>query len=117
MRCPTTQCAERSAKIETPQSPIPILGRKLKVAIFGGAFDPITTGHIKTAQLVLNYSKEFDEVWLMPCYTHLNGKHTSAPEDRLEMCRLAAKTDGRISVSSYEIDHKLGGERIISSRC
>lgn len=98
------------AKIERRKAQYQSLGRKLKVAIFGGAFDPITTGHIKTAQLVLNYSKEFDEVWLMPCYTHLNGKHTSAPEDRLEMCRLAAKTDGRISVSSYEIDHKLGGE-------
>jgi len=98
------------AKIERRRAQYQSLGRKLKVAIFGGAFDPITTGHIKNAQLVLNYSKEFDEVWIMPCYTHLYGKHMASPEDRLEMCRLAAKVDGRITVSPFEIDHKLGGE-------
>ncbi len=98
------------AKIERRRAQYTALGRKMKVAIFGGAFDPITTGHVKTAQLVLNYSKEFDEVWMMPCFTHLNGKHMAAPEDRLEMCRRAAKADGRIKVSPFEIEHKLVGE-------
>lgn len=98
------------SKIERRKSQYQSLGRKLKVAIFGGAFDPITTGHIKNAQLVLNYSREFDEVWIMPCFTHLYGKNMASPEDRLEMCRIAAKQDGRIKVSPFETDHRLGGE-------
>ena len=102
--------AQNIAKIIRRRAQYQSLGRKLKVAIFGGAFDPITTGHIKNAQLVLNYSKEFDEVWVMPCYTHLCGKNMAPAQDRLEMCKLATKSDGRLKVSPYEIDHKLGGE-------
>ncbi len=102
--------AQNIAKIQRRKAQYQSLGRKLKVAIFGGAFDPITTGHIKNAQLVLNCSKEFDEVWVMPCCSHLCGKHMMSPEDRLELCRLATQSDGRLKVSSYEIDHNLGGE-------
>jgi len=86
------------------------LGRKTKVAIFGGAFDPITIGHIQTAQFVLNTSGEFDEVWLMPAYQHMYGKHMVAAEHRLEMCRLAGESDGRIKVFDYEIKNQLAGE-------
>lgn len=85
-------------------------GRKIKVAIFGGGFDPITKGHIKVAKLVLNYSREFDEVWLMPCYRHMYNKSMADQEHRLAMCRLAAECDARIQVSGYEIENKLGGE-------
>ncbi|MEI6234298.1 MAG: nicotinate-nicotinamide nucleotide adenylyltransferase [Planctomycetota bacterium] len=102
--------ARNQAKIERRMAQYQSLGRKLKVAIFGGAFDPITMGHIKNAQLVLNCSKEFDEVWIMPCYQHLNGKNMMSPEARYEMCRLAAQTDGRLKVSPYEIDKKFAGE-------
>lgn len=86
------------------------LGRKVKVAVFGGAFDPITQGHINTAQFVLNTSKKFDEVWLMPCYSHMNGKYMAPPQERLDMCRIAARIDGRIRVSDYEIANQLSGE-------
>jgi nicotinate-nucleotide adenylyltransferase len=86
------------------------LGRKTKVAIFGGAFDPITAGHIQSAQFVLNTSGEFDEVWLMPAYQHMYGKHMAPAEHRLEMCRLASENDGRIKVFDYEIKNELAGE-------
>lgn len=86
------------------------LGRKTKIAIFGGAFDPITEGHIKTAQFVLNTSSEFDEVWLMPAYKHMHGKKMASSEHRLKMCELASKVDGRIKVFDYEIKNKLAGE-------
>ena len=86
------------------------LGRKIKVAILGGAFDPIHVGHIEAAQFVLNTSKTFDEVWLMPCYKHMNGKDLTPAEHRLEMCKLASNVDGRIKVFDYEITNKLGGE-------
>jgi len=69
------------------------------VAIFGGAFDPPTLGHIEVARLVLG---QIDEVWLMPCYRHSYDKEMASPEDRLTMCRIAAHYD-KIKVSDYEI--------------
>jgi nicotinate-nucleotide adenylyltransferase len=86
------------------------LGRKTKVAIFGGAFNPITNGHIQTAQFVLNTSGEFDEVWLMPAYKHMYGKKMVDAEHRLRMCELASEIDGRIKVFDYEIRNELAGE-------
>lgn len=85
------------------------LGRKLKVAIFGGAFNPITLGHIQTAQFVLNTSREFDEVWLMPSFKHMYNKNMVSPEHRLNLCEIASKVDGRIKVFPYEIDNQLSG--------
>jgi len=86
------------------------LGRKTKVAILGGAFDPITKGHIQSAQFVLNTSGEFDEVWLMPAYNHMAGKDMATAYRRLHMCEIAAKVDSRIKVFPYEIENKLAGE-------
>lgn len=97
-------------KIEHRQLQYKSLGRKYNVAILGGAFNPITEGHIKMAQFVLDTSKTFDEVWLCPCYQHLYGKEMESPEDRLAMCRLAAEVDGRIKVFDYEIRNQLAGE-------
>lgn len=101
---------ETLAKIERRKLQYKTLGRKVYVAILGGAFNPITNGHIKLAQFVLNSSKTFDEVWIVPCNSHMYGKQMATPEQRLEMCRLAAKVDGRIKVCDYEIAHKLKGE-------
>lgn len=86
------------------------LGRKTKVAILGGAFDPITIGHIQTAQFVLNSSGEFDEIWIMPAFKHMYGKEMAAAQDRLEMCKLAAEVDKRIKVFPFEINNELAGE-------
>ena len=86
------------------------LGRKIKVAILGGAFNPIHKGHIECAKLVLDTCKTFDEVWLMPCYGHMYGKQMVSPEHRIAMAKLACKTDGRIKVCEYEIDNQLKGE-------
>ncbi|TXT53306.1 MAG: putative nicotinate-nucleotide adenylyltransferase [Promethearchaeota archaeon] len=97
-------------KIEGRESQYQTLGRKKRVAILGGAFNPITKGHIQICQLVLNVARKFDEAWLMPCYAHMHGKEMVSAQHRLAMCELAAKVDGRIRVSSYEIDNKLSGE-------
>jgi len=86
------------------------LGRKHKIALLGGAFDPPTIGHIKLAQFVLNASRTFDEAWLVPCFKHLYNKEMVDSGLRYEMCELAAEADGRIKVFDYEIRNKLGGE-------
>jgi len=86
------------------------LGRKTKVAILGGAFNPITIGHIQIAQFVLNTSGEFDEVWIMPAYQHMYGKKMVSAQDRLRMCEMASEIDGRIKVFDYEVKNELAGE-------
>lgn len=86
------------------------LGRKLRVAILGGAFDPVTKGHIEVAKFVLDTSRVFDEVWLTPCFRHMNGKQMESARQRLRMCEIAAKVDGRIKVWDYEVSHELAGD-------
>jgi len=85
------------------------LGRKRKIAILGGAYNPITIGHIKLAQFVLDSSNMFDEIFLTPCFKHMNNKNMVSPEHRLNMCKLAAEVDGRIRVFDYEIKNELEG--------
>ncbi|MFO0954561.1 MAG: NAD(+)/NADH kinase, partial [Isosphaeraceae bacterium] len=97
------------SKIESRQEIYAKLGRKLKVGLLGGAFDPIHRGHLEVATEVLRLGG-VDEVWLMPCYEHLAGKSMVAPEHRLEMCRLATKSTRGISVFDYEISHQFRGE-------
>lgn len=101
---------ENLAKIKKRQKQYRSLGRKTQVAILGGAFDPITIGHIQVAQLILNQSMVFDEVYIMPCFEHIFNKKMAAPQHRLEMCKIAAQGDGRIKVFDYEIRNKLRGE-------
>lgn len=97
-------------KIERRGDQYMSLGRKVKVALLGGAFDPIHEGHIKLAQFVLNSSKTFDEVWLVPANKHMAGKEMAETTHRITMCEYAAKVDKRIKVFPYEIQNNLSGE-------
>lgn len=97
-------------KIEGRAEQYHTLGRKTYVAILGGAFNPITLGHVQIAQFILDASKAFDEVWLMPCFDHMFGKELESDEHRLAMANLAARRDGRIKVFDYEIRNQLSGE-------
>lgn len=82
--------------------------RPLKVAIFGGAFDPITEGHFRMINLVLN-ELIIDYVWLLPCNEHLFRKHMVNSYHRINMLELAMKDYTRVSVIDYEIEKKLTG--------
>jgi len=97
-------------KIKLREKQYLTLGRKTKVAIYGGAFNPITNGHIRAAQLVLNTSKTFDEVWLMPAFQHIYNKDMVDAGHRLKMCQIASQVDGRIKVFDYEIKNQMKGE-------
>lgn len=80
----------------------------MKIAIIGGAFDPIHMGHIQLATLVESF---FDEVWIMPAYDHAHGKRMEHAAHRLKMCRLAvlysAVNTYKIKVSDFEIVNKI----------
>jgi nicotinate-nucleotide adenylyltransferase len=105
------ECIEATlAKIRRRDAQYKAYGRKLNVAILGGAFDPVHVGHVAVAKFILDFSSKFDQVWFMPCYKHLYGKKMVEAKHRLEMCRLATEGDRRIVVSDYEIKNKLGGE-------
>lgn len=101
---------ENLQKIQKRKRQYKALGRKVQSVILGGAYNPITIGHIQVAKLILNQSMVFDEVLIMPCYKHLYGKDLVGAQHRLEMCKLAAQVDGRIKIFDYEIQHKLDGE-------
>ena len=85
------------------------LGRKLRVVLLGGAFDPVHNGHLQVAQEVLRLGG-IDEVWLMPCFDHLSGKAMASPDHRLAMCRLATDGVRGVGVYDYEIRHEFRGE-------
>lgn len=106
---PVQRVLATQAKIERRRPQYASLGRRFNVGIYGGAFNPISIGHIETAQLALNTGM-LDEVWLMPAFTHLFGKKMLPPMVRLDHCRKAANVDARIKVSDYEIENEMGGE-------
>jgi nicotinate-nucleotide adenylyltransferase len=80
--------------------------KKTNIAILGGAFDPVTRGHVQVALFVLKACKIFHEVWLMPCFKHIYSKKMTRPEHRLAMCELAAAKHGRVKVFDYEIEKR-----------
>jgi nicotinate-nucleotide adenylyltransferase len=85
------------------------LGRKLRVGIYGGSFNPVTSAHVAVAKYVMDRTGLLDEVWFMPCYNHMYDKKLEPPVHRVAMCNIAAAFDGRIKTFPYEIDNELSG--------
>lgn len=86
-------------------------GKSLKIALFGGSFDPIHTGHVR---LALEFAErlKLDKVLLMPTYVppHKLRPDMAPAADRLEMCRLAALDAPVLDVSDLEIGR--GGRQL-----
>ena len=80
----------------------------MRVAFFGGSFNPPHVAH----QLVVLYvleTAEVDELWLVPCGKHPFDKALAPYHHRLRMCELTAAGLGpRVRVS--DIEGRLGGE-------
>ena len=102
--------SENLNKIQARRLQYKSLGRKTKVAILGGAFDPPTLGHIEVAKFILNTSKAVEEVWLTPCFKHISNKKMVDAAFRSTMCDIACQVDPRIKICTYEIDSKFRGE-------
>ena len=73
-----------------------------RIGVLGGMMDPIHVGHLHAAEAALNAG--LDRVLLAPCLTPAHRPQPLASaEDRLEMCRLAAKTSERLDASDVEL--------------
>ena len=78
------------------------------VALFGGAFDPITIAHEMVA--LATYATTGFKFWFMPCFNHLFGKEMASPQHRLAMCyRVKDDLGDWCEVSNFEIEKKHNG--------
>jgi len=76
------------------------------IGIFGGSFDPIHLGHLKTAKSIKK-ELNFERLFLLPCHdpVHKNSLHYS-PKQRLEMLNLAIKDYPSLEIDTREIDRE-----------
>jgi nicotinate (nicotinamide) nucleotide adenylyltransferase len=66
--------------------------KRRRVAILGGAFDPITNSHLTCASEIVR-SGQADEVWLVPCGPRPDKPGLKTPVfDRYCMCQIAVNT-------------------------
>src|SRR6266542_5543401 len=71
----------------------------MRVAFFGGSFNPPHVAHQLVALYVLE-TEPLDELWFVPCWKHPFDKALAPYAERLQMCRLAAVGLGaRVKVS------------------
>lgn len=74
----------------------------LRIAIYGGTFDPIHTAHLKIAAEAARYF-ELDRVLFIPAANPPHKLATQTPYlHRLRMAELACRGDGRFVVSNLE---------------
>ncbi len=76
----------------------------MKIGIFGGTFDPIHWGHLRSAEEV-GETYRLDRVYFIPASIppHKPGQTTTPAPDRLRMVRLAVAGNPRFAVSTVEL--------------
>jgi len=76
------------------------------IGIFGGSFDPVHLGHLKTAKSIKK-ELNFERLFLLPCHNpvHKNSLHYS-PKQRLEMLNLAIKDYPSLEIDTREINRE-----------
>jgi nicotinate-nucleotide adenylyltransferase len=80
----------------------------MRIALFGGSFNPPHLGHALAALYVLE-TADVDALWFVPCFKHPFEKALQPFEDRFRMCELAAAPLGpRACVT--DIERELGEE-------
>ncbi len=79
----------------------------MRVAIFGGSFDPPHVAHVLAVAYVLAVG-DVDEVLVVPCFRHPLAKALTSFADRFAMCERAMGWLPRTRVS--RVEEELGGE-------
>ncbi|MBI4238534.1 MAG: nicotinate-nicotinamide nucleotide adenylyltransferase [Deltaproteobacteria bacterium] len=78
----------------------------MRIAIFGGSFNPVHLGHLAMVRWVLR-RRLVDRVIVVPCWRHPFAKDLAPFAARVTMCRLALARFRRAEVSTLE--QRLGG--------
>src|SRR3954464_13123296 len=82
----------------------------LRVALFGGSFNPPHIAHELAALYVLETAL-VDALWFVPAYEHAFGKPLAPFDDRMAMCELVAAALGpRARVS--DVERAIGGRSL-----
>ena len=76
----------------------------MRIGLFGGTFDPIHWGHLRSAEEV-SETFDLDRILFIPASIppHKRGQTATPARDRLQMVRLAAAKNPRFGVSTVEI--------------
>lgn len=78
-----------------------------RVGIFGGTFNPIHFGHLRSAE-VIREAFQLDRVYFVPAARppHKEGKHLASPSHRLKMVELAVVGNPFFAVSTVELERE-----------
>ena len=81
-----------------------IRSARMRIAVFGGSFDPPHIEHIRLAEAAVKELR-LDTLFVMPAHTppHKPWKQLAKDEHRLEMCRLAFSRVENVQISDYEM--------------
>jgi nicotinate-nucleotide adenylyltransferase len=76
-----------------------------RIALYGGTFDPVHSGHLEVARRVSELF-EIDEVIFIPAQLapHKTGRPVTEPIHRYAMLALATQDDPRLLISTFELD-------------
>ena len=79
----------------------------MKIAIFGGTFDPIHNGHLQVIKVV-QQSLDIDRLFIVPVYINpFKDKSVASSTQRLKLINMATKNIPKIDVLDFEIkQHK-----------
>ncbi len=73
----------------------------MKIALFGGSFNPPHNGHIHAIKK-LAHLKEFDEVWIIPSAQHPFNKDLAPFKARVHMLELCLKNIKKVKIIKIE---------------
>jgi nicotinate-nucleotide adenylyltransferase len=81
----------------------------MRIALFGGSFNPPHVAHQLTCAYVLATARpRVDELWMVPTFKHPFDKQLAPFADRVAMCERAALPFQKVRVS--RVEEELGGE-------